>query len=194
MSATARAFLAREKRKFDAIVLDAYSGAEMPAHLLTPAFFARVKAHLTPGGIALLNLIVGDDDDPLPHEIGSRMKTAWRNVRLLDRPDWTERNAILMAGRGEGPEAAASADEAAAARQGDCRDAEDDAVSSRAGSKRLSMLKKRSFTLSGHRTSVALEAEFWAVLEGCANRPGRASRPMSRRSTATGANGRWPAR
>lgn len=30
------------------------------------------------------------------------------------------------------------------------------------------MLKKRSFSLSGHRTSVALEAEFWAVLDGCA--------------------------
>jgi predicted DNA-binding ribbon-helix-helix protein len=29
----------------------------------------------------------------------------------------------------------------------------------------VSALKKRSFTLSGHRTSVALEAEFWAVLE-----------------------------
>ncbi len=28
------------------------------------------------------------------------------------------------------------------------------------------MLKKRSFSLSGHRTSVALEAEFWAVLDG----------------------------
>jgi predicted DNA-binding ribbon-helix-helix protein len=27
------------------------------------------------------------------------------------------------------------------------------------------MLKKRSFALSGHRTSVALEPEFWAVLE-----------------------------
>lgn len=27
-------------------------------------------------------------------------------------------------------------------------------------------LKKRSFSLSGHRTSVALEAEFWAVLDG----------------------------
>jgi predicted DNA-binding ribbon-helix-helix protein len=26
-------------------------------------------------------------------------------------------------------------------------------------------LKKRSFALSGHRTSVALESEFWAVLE-----------------------------
>jgi len=27
------------------------------------------------------------------------------------------------------------------------------------------MLKKRSFSLAGHRTSVALEAEFWAVLD-----------------------------
>jgi predicted DNA-binding ribbon-helix-helix protein len=27
------------------------------------------------------------------------------------------------------------------------------------------MLKKRSFSLSRHRTSVALEDEFWAVLE-----------------------------
>ena len=28
----------------------------------------------------------------------------------------------------------------------------------------MSGLVKRSFSLSGHRTSVALEAEFWAVL------------------------------
>jgi predicted DNA-binding ribbon-helix-helix protein len=27
------------------------------------------------------------------------------------------------------------------------------------------LLKKRSFSLSGHRTSVALEEEFWAVLD-----------------------------
>jgi predicted DNA-binding ribbon-helix-helix protein len=31
-------------------------------------------------------------------------------------------------------------------------------------------LKKRSFSLSGHRTSVALEAEFWAVIDACAGR------------------------
>ena len=30
------------------------------------------------------------------------------------------------------------------------------------------MLKKRSVTLSGHATSVALEAEFWAVLDAVA--------------------------
>lgn len=53
-------------------------------------------------------------------------------------------------------------------------------------------LKKRSFSLSGHRTSVALEPEFWAVLEAEAGRAGqslagfvgaidarRASRPLA---------------
>ena len=34
------------------------------------------------------------------------------------------------------------------------------------------MLKKLSFTLSRHRTSVALEAEFWAVLESEAKKFG----------------------
>lgn len=36
------------------------------------------------------------------------------------------------------------------------------------------MLAKKSFTLSGHRTSVALEPEFWAVLQGRARDRGMA--------------------
>ena len=36
-----------------------------------------------------------------------------------------------------------------------------------------SWLLKRSLSLSGHRTSVALEAEFWRVLEAVADREGR---------------------
>jgi predicted DNA-binding ribbon-helix-helix protein len=35
------------------------------------------------------------------------------------------------------------------------------------------MLEKRSFTLAGHRTSVALEPEFWAVLAAIAVEAGR---------------------
>jgi predicted DNA-binding ribbon-helix-helix protein len=34
------------------------------------------------------------------------------------------------------------------------------------------MLVKRSFSLAGHRTSVALEAEFWAALAEIAGRRG----------------------
>ena len=36
------------------------------------------------------------------------------------------------------------------------------------------LLKKRSFSLSGHRTSVALEPEFWAVIDAAARREGKA--------------------
>lgn len=32
----------------------------------------------------------------------------------------------------------------------------------------MPMLRKRSLSLSGHATSVALEPEFWAALEACA--------------------------
>jgi predicted DNA-binding ribbon-helix-helix protein len=35
------------------------------------------------------------------------------------------------------------------------------------------VLKKRSFSLSRHRTSVALEDEFWVVLDGEAERQGK---------------------
>jgi predicted DNA-binding ribbon-helix-helix protein len=34
-------------------------------------------------------------------------------------------------------------------------------------------LRKRSFSIAGHRTSVALEPEFWTVLEKEARRMGR---------------------
>ena len=36
------------------------------------------------------------------------------------------------------------------------------------------MLEKRSVTLAGHRTSVALEPAFWSVLEDAAGRRGQA--------------------
>lgn len=35
------------------------------------------------------------------------------------------------------------------------------------------MLKKRSFTIARHRTSVALEPQFWSVLEGVAESRGQ---------------------
>ncbi|HUO93361.1 MAG TPA: ribbon-helix-helix domain-containing protein [Rhizomicrobium sp.] len=34
----------------------------------------------------------------------------------------------------------------------------------------MSGLKKRSFSIAGHKTSVALEPEFWTVLEADASR------------------------
>ena len=46
-------------------------------------------------------------------------------------------------------------------------------MSAAAPKERARFLRKRSFAIAGHRTSVALEAEFWAVLEKEARRLGR---------------------
>jgi predicted DNA-binding ribbon-helix-helix protein len=52
------------------------------------------------------------------------------------------------------------------------------------------MLTKRSFSLSGHRTSVALEPEFWAALEAIAAREGLALSALVTRLDAERAEGR----
>jgi len=46
------------------------------------------------------------------------------------------------------------------------------------------MLEKRSFSLSGHRTSVALEPEFWAALEAMAKAEGVAASALVTRIDA----------
>ena len=46
-------------------------------------------------------------------------------------------------------------------------------MSAAAPEDRTRFLRKRSFSIAGHRTSVALEAEFWTVLEKEARRSGR---------------------
>lgn len=43
------------------------------------------------------------------------------------------------------------------------------------------MLKKRSVSLSGHATSVALEAEFWAVLDAVASAGGLSQAGLMKR-------------
>ncbi|MBS0470704.1 MAG: fused MFS/spermidine synthase [Proteobacteria bacterium] len=91
-------FLRRDARRYDAIVLDAYTQSGIPRQFRRKAFFAAARARLRRSGILLVNVIVADDDDPLPFDLAAPMRTSFRQVRLLDSPDYTDRNAVLMAG------------------------------------------------------------------------------------------------
>jgi predicted DNA-binding ribbon-helix-helix protein len=53
-------------------------------------------------------------------------------------------------------------------------------------------LRKRSFSLAGHRTSVALEPEFWAALEASARRDGLSLAALVARVDATRADPATP--
>jgi len=58
-----RAYLETTTRRYDLIVVDAYRRTYIPFYLATREFFSLVRAHLTPGGFAALNVerVPGDD-------------------------------------------------------------------------------------------------------------------------------------
>ena len=93
------AFLRKTRRRYDAIVLDAFAGGEIPRQFLTPAFFGLAKKKMRPrGALFLANVIVDDDEDRTPDRMARAMKGTWRHVRLLDCDGWLDRNAVIVAG------------------------------------------------------------------------------------------------
>jgi len=91
-------FLRRRATRYDAIVLDAFADEVIPPHFLKKDFFRLVKSRLKRGGLFLVNIVVLNDDDPVPDCIAHAMKEVWRNVRLLDADGFENRNAVVMAG------------------------------------------------------------------------------------------------
>lgn len=97
-TADGEAFLKAGGESYDAIVLDAFIGNVIPAHLLTPEFFTAMRARLTPGGSAFVNVHVKHDFDDYADMVAKAMKAAWPEVRVLDAMGQCPRNAIVMAG------------------------------------------------------------------------------------------------
>lgn len=93
------AWLKRNRRRFDAIVLDAFGEGGMPPVFMQPPFFTLAKSRLSADGLFLMNVIVADDDDRTPDDLVRRMRKEWPRVRLLDTDGWTDRNAVIAAGR-----------------------------------------------------------------------------------------------
>jgi len=93
------AWLKGHRHRFDAIVLDAFHGDFVPAHLKSDQFCALVREHLAPDGLFLVNLLVLNDFDECADRLARTMKTIWPDVRVLDSLGLRDRNAIVMAGQ-----------------------------------------------------------------------------------------------
>ena len=81
-------FLRRTKRKFDAIVLDAYDGDYIPAQMRTPAFFRLVQSRLNARrGCFFVNVVMRNDRDrPYLDRIGGVMNKAWKETFACSMP------------------------------------------------------------------------------------------------------------
>jgi len=93
-----REFLLSDARCYDAIVLDAYHGDRIPAHLQSLAFFRLVASRVARRGVVLANVHVTSDADIAAERMADCMANVWPEVRLLDTKGLNGRNAIVMAG------------------------------------------------------------------------------------------------
>jgi spermidine synthase len=91
-------FLLSEPCSYDAIILDAFEGDRIPSHLQSLAFFQRARRRLNRNGNVFANIHVADDQDNSPDRMAQSIANVWTEVRLLDSPGWTNRNAVIMAG------------------------------------------------------------------------------------------------
>ncbi|MEA5456576.1 fused MFS/spermidine synthase [Sinomonas sp. JGH33] len=75
--------------RFDAVVLDVFSGPEAPAHIAHRDFYAECAALLSPRGAMLVNI---GDDPPLTlvRSQLAAMRTVFREVAALSEPEMFE--------------------------------------------------------------------------------------------------------
>lgn len=80
--------------KYDVIVMDAYRQPYIPFHLTTKEFFDLARAHLNPGGVAVVNAGRTASDYRLVGALASTMAATYDNVYLVDVPSYS--NTIIF--------------------------------------------------------------------------------------------------
>jgi spermidine synthase len=91
-------FLRKSSTHYDTIVIDAYQGGHVPAHLETSEFFGLAHKRLSEFGSVFTNIHLLDDHDRRADQIAARMGNTWNDVRILDSEGAYDRNAIVMGG------------------------------------------------------------------------------------------------
>jgi len=90
-----RYVLKTSDQRYDLIGVDAYKQPYIPFQLTSREFFAEVAAHLTPEGVAVINVGRTETDYRLVDAISSTMKDVFPNVYVIDTAHYT--NSIVVA-------------------------------------------------------------------------------------------------
>ena len=96
-TADARPWLAATRTRYDAIFLDAYRQPYIPFYLLTREFFTALRAHLTPGGVAIINVGHIPGSDGLEKVVSATLASVFGTVR---RDPVSQTNSLVLASAG----------------------------------------------------------------------------------------------
>jgi spermidine synthase len=92
-----RTFLAGAGKPYDWIVVDAYQGSDIPAHLVTKEFFALLRQHMTPNAVLSINVAWWEaDDTELLRRLMTTVRTAFPHVYAITGIGKT--SAVVLAG------------------------------------------------------------------------------------------------
>jgi spermidine synthase len=101
-----RRFLARDRRRWDAIVIDAYFSDSLPFHLTTVEFLELVRSRLAPGGFVASNLIgaLQGEGSKLFRSMYKTYRSAFATVAVHPEGGGPGlQNVIVVAGEGAAP-------------------------------------------------------------------------------------------
>jgi spermidine synthase len=96
--ADGRAFLEASARRYDAIVLDAYSRNSIPRQFLSRAFMRLAASRLAPQGILVANVMANGAGDRRVRRLAGLMQIAFNDVRVFAVPGRAHGNVLVMAG------------------------------------------------------------------------------------------------
>ena len=95
------AFMQRTRRRFDALIIDAFIGEDIPAHMTGDAFCRAARRCLKAEGAMFVNVCLNDRADLTADRFAERLRVHGWQVRLLDQRGGP-RNAVVMAGNVKG--------------------------------------------------------------------------------------------
>jgi spermidine synthase len=90
-----RYFLRSTGQKYDIIGIDAYQQPYIPFQLTTTEFFKEIKEHLTPTGVAVINVGRTTTDFRLVDALAQNIHTVYPNVYVVDNQRFT--NSLVFA-------------------------------------------------------------------------------------------------
>lgn len=78
-----RVWLNAATEAFDLIIVDAYEPAAIPAHMATREFFLGLREHLSPGGVALINIYAPLQGSPVVQGLAATWTSVFPNAHVL---------------------------------------------------------------------------------------------------------------
>jgi spermidine synthase len=90
-----RYFLRSTEQKYDIIGIDAYQQPYIPFQLTTTEFFKEIKEHLTPTGVAVINVGRTTTDFRLVDALAQNIHTIYPNVYIVDSQRF--KNSLVFA-------------------------------------------------------------------------------------------------